>query len=94
MHLNARRPAVRAALAALATLPDEQLMGWMKAPDGSMGEEFTVADLRRLILGGTCTADIDHIPDSVRLMHTLRHAPLPSDEELVKRLQRYPAAAL
>lgn len=64
-------------------------MGCYQAPDGSLGECFTVADLRRSLLDGTNTADPAQIVSSVRVAQWVMAQPVRSDTELLTVWEQY-----
>lgn len=67
----ADQPEVRAALAALATLPDTEVMGCMVDQTGAFvpDSDYTVTDLRRTLIEGTNTVSPEMVERSVRTRH-------------------------
>jgi hypothetical protein len=65
------RSEVRAALAALATLPDTEVMGCMQDQTGAFvpDSDYTVADLRRTLIEGTNTVSPEMVVRSVHTRH-------------------------
>lgn len=76
INLNARRPEVKAALDALAGLPDEAAMDCWIGPDGTPGRDFTVAEVRQGLLDGTTTLTPEQITGSVTVRFMRRLAAL------------------
>lgn len=69
----ANQPEVRAALAALATLPDIEVMGCMQDETGAFvpDSDYTVADLRRTLIEDTNTVSPEMVERSVRTRHVV-----------------------